>query len=286
MFVNATVTLKQPLSHIGESIGIEQPFNRQEIVLPDGSEAQIPFVSGNSVRGILRDAGARYLCDRLGFTDLPLSAFYILFSGGALTKGGSSIKLDEFRELVAVLPLLKLLGTAAGNVMVSGRFHCGHMLPIAIETRHMIPDAYFETANGDRVPDSVYELMYSQAYSRKDDAKDTRLDTYHTNEDNGAPQQMRYHIELMQAGARLYWSWHIDMADKWCELALVSTLRQWSEYPALGGKSGTGHGLCEIEMDNGWFISAHESNLPDLSDYDEFLDTNSDRIREWLYERL
>jgi len=62
-----------------------------------------------------------------------------------------------------------------------------------------------------------------------------------------APQQMRYTVEMLAAGAVLYQ--RIDLVDmNDLELgAFVSALAEFSKHPYIGGKSGTGHGLCDIE---------------------------------------
>jgi hypothetical protein len=61
------------------------------------------------------------------------------------------------------------------------------------------------------------------------------------------PQQMRYSVEMLAAGSVLYQ--RIDLCDlSDLELgAFVSALVEFSKHSFLGGKSGTGHGLCDIE---------------------------------------
>lgn len=72
--------------------------------------------------------------------------------------------------------------------------------------------------------------------------------------DDGPAQQMRVMVEAMCAGTQMYH--RIDLYDM-TELelgAFVSCLDYWSRKPYLGGKSGTGFGLCTAEYeywDNG-----------------------------------
>jgi len=98
-----TVTALTSISHIGDSHGVTAKLRREKIVQPDGSVEEIPILSGNGVRGILRDRGMLHLCRELGFgvndengevQGLSKEAFYLLFSGGALSKQGGARGLD------------------------------------------------------------------------------------------------------------------------------------------------------------------------------------------------
>src|SRR5690606_14632725 len=89
------VTAKSSISHNGgESLGIETKLRREKLVQPDGSVEEVPVLSGNGMRGLLRDRGMLHMCRSLGYGEpgedgvpsgLTLSAFYFLFSGGSLT---------------------------------------------------------------------------------------------------------------------------------------------------------------------------------------------------------
>jgi CRISPR type IV-associated protein Csf2 len=73
-------------------------------------------------------------------------------------------------------------------------------------------------------------------------------------EKDGPAQQMRVMVEALCAGSQLYH--RIDLEDM-SDLELgcfVSCLDSWSRHPYLGGKSGSGFGLCAAEYefwDNG-----------------------------------
>src|SRR5690554_2036309 len=173
------VTALTSISHIGETRGIHAGLRRERIVQPDGSVEEVPIISGNSIRGLLRDRGMLHMLKVLGYgTDekgnvngLPLPAFYFLFSGGTLTKTGSKgLDIDEARRWRELIPLVSVFGGAMGNQIMPGRAKIDKLIPICQETFHILPERFI---TGDEV--SVWDYCQMEAYTRKDDEKDERL---------------------------------------------------------------------------------------------------------------
>ena len=134
------VTALSSISHIGDSFGINSLLRREKIIQPDGSVEFVPIISGNSLRGILRDAGMGYMLDRIGDPSLTLPQFYFLFSGGSLTKvAGKAIDIEWERKIKSLIPLVAIFGGAAGNHIAPGRLDMGKLIPICTETAHLIP---------------------------------------------------------------------------------------------------------------------------------------------------
>lgn len=280
MKISFVATALSPISHIGDSVGINAEFRRQRILHAE-KPIEVPVITGNSFRGILRDCAARYMLNLLGVENLPLPTFYLLFSGGALSKQVSTaIKLESARNVRRVVPMLSLFGGASGNHIMAGRLKVGTLYPIARETVHLIPPTI--TA---QTMHSVYDLVHNEAFTRSDDAKNVHYERYFaTSDDVAAPQQMRYEVETLIAGTQLYGWIYIDGDESSLEYwALLSALHEFSRVPALGGKSATGHGLVKMEFDLGWSIQPDAANLPDLTPYNDYLLNNQDRIRELLY---
>jgi len=277
----ATVTLKSSVAHNGDTVGIDAVFHRIKMLGSDGQPMQVPTITGNSIRGLLRDASARYMLHVMGTPDVPLSAFYLLFSGGSLTKKGSpTTDIDAIRTMRATIPHLALFGGAIGRNIMSGRLKMEMMIPIALETAHI--------NNTSHTPDnlvSMYDLMQTEAYTRTDDAKNDDLAQYigaPQASGDDAPMQMRYQVETMAAGSQLTWGFALDFATELDEQCLIAALRQWGQYPTIGGKSSVGHGHVSIDFNNGWHISQDHLNLPDTPDYDQHLRDNADAIMEML----
>src|SRR3972149_5917726 len=119
------VTALSSISHNGgQSLGITAKLRREKFVQPDGTVEEVPTISGNSLRGLLRDRGMLHMCRALGYgvndqtgavAGLSLAAFYFLFSGGALTSPGSrGVGIDEARKVRQLIPPLGGVGGARG----------------------------------------------------------------------------------------------------------------------------------------------------------------------------
>ena len=284
----AIMTVLSSISHIGETDGNEAPF-RRETMSVNGRNEEIPVISGNSIRGTLRDNGMRLTLDYLDIL-VPLDEFYMLFSGGALSKTSGAMGIVDARKLRETLPILSLFGTAVGRQMLPGAFRCGKILPIAEETASLIPEAVLDEAHrsGWKMP-SIYDIMQEESYTRKDDAKDERLSEYLSTRvgKNDAPQQMRYSVETMIPGTKLWW--HVTLVDATDEehYAFLASLAAWGKNPELGGMGRVGHGLVSLEPDgylNGITINPNASIAPPVpNEYLEVLDKNRDDIIELLH---
>ena len=211
------VRLLSSVSHIGTTASIDAEFHRVQIIAPDGEELLVPTITGNSIRGQLRDASALHLMRVLGISNMPLKEFYLLFSGGSLEKGQPVLSLKKVRRLRQLLPSVSLWGAASGNHIMQGKWVSGSMMPMAKETK-----AHLELPEGDYP--SIYNMMQIEEYTRMDDAKNVRYETLISAsdieqevdksekkaekgfvEDTGTSQQMRYRVETMSAGVMLQW---------------------------------------------------------------------------------
>jgi len=266
--LDGTITLLSPLSHIGESTGPDSWLSQDIIIGPDGQPVECFVYSGNAFRGILRDMAAQYMLDKLGGLKIPLEAFYLLFAGGALS-GTQSLDIDQARMYRRNIPMLSIFGGGVGNQILPGKIKMGAMYPLVAECQRVLPPHLRDP----KAP-SWTRWTFEKSFTRMDDAKNDNRREYlaeaallpgqeqlaldgNVNQETGevkqkkkekdAPQQMRYTVEMLAAGAVLYQ--RIDLVDmNDLELgAFVSALAEFSKHPYIGGKSGTGHGLCDIE---------------------------------------
>jgi len=255
------VFLKSPLSHIGESLGIDSYLAEQVIIDESGKPAKSFVYSGNAFRGMLRDLAVEYLLKKLGNLQIPRESYHLLFSGGTLG-GKQSFDISQAREYRKLLPVFSILGGGVGNQIMEGKMNIGQIYPIVKETARIIPEKY-------HLPEMVSWKHWTmeQSFTRKDDSKDENLRKYlksaidesqlkltgestkeKKKDDNKDPaQQMRYTVELLAPGSLLYQ--RIDLKS-FTELelgAFVSGLVEFSIHPYLGGKSGVGMGLVNID---------------------------------------
>lgn len=267
--LDGTITLLSPLSHIGESIGPDSFLSQDIIVGPDGRVTEVFVYSGNAFRGILRDLSAIYMTERLGNMKYPIEVFYLLFAGGSLG-GPQSVDIDQARIYRRNVPHLSVFGGGVGNQILSGKIKVGSMYPLVAECQRTLP----ESLRDPNAP-SWRQWTFEKSFTRMDDAKREDRRCYLAGSEmdgllaapkqqsllsgpdeipekakkkkEDPPQQMRYSVEMLAAGAAMYQRIDlVDMSD--LELgSFVAALDQFSRNPYIGGKSGTGHGLVEVE---------------------------------------
>lgn len=271
------IKLKAPLSHIGESLGVDSYLSTDIIKGANGELFDVFTYSGNSFRGILRDLGSVYFLEKLGSIQLPLQAFYLLFSGGALA-GEQTIDIDQARQFRKFIPHLAIFGGGVGNQILPGKINIGSMYPICKECSGVLPGKLRE----DNLP-SWRQLTFEKSYTRMDDAKNDNhrgylaipeeeklpslsekietndmFETEHKKTIEGnkkddkkkekkeAPQQMRYTVELLCAGSELYQRIDLNAVTELELGAFIASLCKFSEKPYIGGKQSIGCGLVDI----------------------------------------
>ena len=111
-YLEGVFTLLSPLSHIGESHGVDSYLATQDIIGVDGEPTEVFVYSGNALRGMLRDCGSKYFLDNLSPENklqIPLELFYFLFSGGSIG-GNQKVDIDKAREIRAKIPVASIFG--------------------------------------------------------------------------------------------------------------------------------------------------------------------------------
>lgn len=312
------MTALSSISHGGgQSFGINAKMRREKFVQPDGSVEDVPVLSGNGLRGLLRDLGMLHMCRALGYGEagedgrpvgLSLPAYYFLFSGGSLTKNADrGLDIDKARELRELIPLVGLFGGAMGNQIMPGKLLVDKAIPICRETAHLLPAEYA----ADDLP-SVWEYLQEEMYTRKDDEKDehkralidegvralleaearSKRQAVHQPviASSGQSQQMMYYVETLAAGTRFYWSVILnDVTDVEFD-AFATTLVQFSRRPYVGAKSAVGLGKVAISFDNWHSIDsrvAREGSAVDAplgAKYQAHLEQRGEEIRAALAE--
>lgn len=273
LHVQGIVILRSSVTHIGRTSGVESEFVRLKYLDDSGEAVLVPVISGNSIRGQLRDLIGADFMRRLGLRSKALAG--LLLEGGGLSKGTSSNQdLERNRMLREAIPALSLFGGALDNAILRGKMSIGLFVPIAYETRAYLPPSVQELATH-----SVYEFMQSEEYTHTADHADPRYAEFFApgaGDERGV--QMRYTMETMCAGTPLFWHYilmDVTPVEADCFLA---ALRLWSRNPVLGGKSSTGHGAVEVDLDNGWHITPYAHNLPEPRLYDSYIEKNADWI--------
>lgn len=265
------------ISHGGDESGsTESSFRRERIILPNDDLAEIPIISGNSFRGILRRIGFRLLADVLGFDELPLPIAHTLTNGGNLTKTQNDpLSGRRLAELRSLNPLLSVFGGCGGGRIISGCLQVGKVLPVIAETTHMLDDPPATTL-------TQWNVVSLESYSRlasEDSRSSGGVVEGPGQRSGGGP--MRFSVETMAAGTRLQ-SWiQLDHPTD-TELAFMrEVLHQFTATGHLGGRRAVGHGQVRTTLSRTGPAEVDES----LVDWRRPLQENRERaleVLQWL----
>lgn len=262
-----TYEAQTPISHgSDEDFGMEQRLRTIEMTVRENGNLyheDIPVISGNSLRGQLRDLLAEDFLDRISGDDEPVEVgdtlSNALWAGGSLERTAGPGKLNR-RMLNGIrehIPPLSLLGTAISDQMVEGRLNMGMLTPIATET---------ESYTGRESDHSVFEFVDETFYTRMDDRVGGRQEDEDT-------QQMKYTVQILTPGTRFDHWMALEGASDVERACLGHAMDLFAESPHVGGQKAVGHGQVAFEYDD---------PLPDAQPYLDFVADNRAEIREFV----
>jgi len=309
------VTAISSITHNGgQSFGTESKLRREKLVQPDGTVEEVPVLSGNGIRGKLRDVGMIHMLRALGYGEngkgATLPAFHFLLSGGSLTSnGGKAVSIREARRLRELIPLVGIFGGGVGNALLPGVLKCGKMIPICTETLHLLPKAVLPAELAE-TRQSCWDFTQTEMYTRRDDSKDERRRELLSGEarklleaaddakqsksakepverNDGSTTQMQYFVETLAAGTRFYWEVVLDDPTPLEMEAFMTCLVQFSQMPYVGGKSSVGLGEVSVDFRN-WIkidsrnVAGTEVAMPAGTLYAKHLKDRAQDIRATL----
>lgn len=290
LILEGRVLARTQISHNGGEInGNIAMFRTMKVVQPSGKVVEVPVVSGNSIRGKLRDVAAKQMLDILGEDGAPhrvrLNVFQLLFSGGALTSGNNADDVDAYRNMRENMVHVSLFGGAWGNAILAGKMKVNPLIPIAKETAHIVPAAFL----GDAAEKSVFTYLQMDMYTRKENSQDAEFQPYiaRTDEDQFATGQMLYYIQTLAAGTPFYWKVVLEDVTPEEFDFFVSAVQRFERIPVVGGKSAVGFGQIELS-DVTWRDVTKEGEVLTIVDetteslYVRFVKENKEGIREYL----
>lgn len=255
-----------PVSHIGETASTGSYF---QTVLTSGG--RVPVITGNSIRGQLRDSMALHLLETVG-AKVDKDTFNILFSGGNIN-GAMKEDVEKAKQVREHFPLISLMGGGLGDMIMAGKLICSFAFPVCAETEDI-------TGIGSDV--SWHSLIDEIEFTRTDDGKNDRFSGYMIDVEEEktakASTQMRFSVQYMAAGTEFVQD--IIFLDGTTELeigAFYAGLLKWFEVPHLGGMAAKGFGLFDADVNNGAITVAQGkvSVAPDVllakSLYEDFI---------------
>lgn len=259
----------EPISHISEVRSTDSKFNREKMMVQSKAGItkviEIPVISGNSLRGVLRRrAGYRFL-ELLGISKETLSEGlqHALFSGGMLKKGaeGGVIDTSFVSKVRQNIPYLSLFGTVLGQQMIQSKLDVGQLIPISCQTR---------VRTGIDSDISIYSLLDERAATRRDDMEDKTKGTQDPDEQK---QQMRYTHEVLVAGTEFYHYFTLKSANEIETGAFWSTIADFCKYPKIGGLGCRGFGMIRLN---------YEIKSESAQKYEAWVVENKETITKYL----
>jgi hypothetical protein len=267
--IESRITAVEPLSHIGESLSIFSHFAKEKMLVSTKTGQrviEVPVISGNSFRGVLRRRAGYKLLSLLDIKkeNLSESLQHAFFSGGMLKKGAGIGVIDTqfVSKLRSNLPIISLFGSAIGQQLIQGKLDVGQLIPISCQTKGR--------TNIDSDV-SIYSLLDERPATRRDDMEDKPKGS----QDEDQKQQMRYTHEVLVAGTEFYHYFTLKSCNDMEKGAFWSTLAEFSKYPKIGGLGCRGFGMVKL----GYTI---ETDL--AQKYEAWVVENKDRIVKYIHE--
>lgn len=212
----------------------------EESIHPETLEHQrTPFISGGSLKSMIRRAGVRFAIEAMG-TEPQFSrpVIDLLMSGGALSKGGSAVKLGPARRLEALFPILAVMGYSAGNRIETSRLRCDDLRLICEENEWRLSDrakarrqrelpagAYISDGFGTRKdPRTSVEARLWLNHEDKAAVEDGAETQSKKKQASGEPEstQMIYDHEVLMPGSAFWGAWYFyDLGEM--ELAALQS---------------------------------------------------------------
>ena len=262
-----------PITHGGESSGTMTPLNKIRMTIQEGDEEfedDIPAVTGNSFRGVLRRRLGYDLLSRLDI-EVGDRTSNLLYSGGNFEGAAGKIDRRLIEEAREMLPMLSLIATSFPSQPMEGKLNVGFLYPVCYET---------ERYTGVESDKSVYEYVDTLGYTRIDDlragmspeAKEHVRD-HQPDEGDGTSQMMRYHVRFLAPGTPFHQKLTLKHPDEMERATLGHAFDLFEQNPVIGGKSSVGHGKVSLSF---------EGERPDGGQYVDYIEDNKDDVREYI----
>jgi len=247
---------EQPIIHTEETIGNVSKIKKMRVM--NGAQVgQVPALSGNSFRGQLRDILADRMFSILSengqhpitFTNNEI--YGAIYSGGALRE--ESRLAGTMQAIANALPMIRLMGSAFGNIMLPSKLAVTHITPCAQETVEILSAALKSFGPEVLHPTSVWpkarDLIFNDGpLTRKDDRHDPARQHFASpgkppEGESEQAQQMIYYVECIASGTwllqQIYTKYPLDELELGC---IFDGLTAWLFAPTLGGRSAAGYG--------------------------------------------
>lgn len=270
--ISGILTALSPVHHGGnEKTGSTIGFRRIEMITNKGIQ-EVPYISGNAIRGRLRRLVMKDFLDLVGYREGQRHRFetarlyHFFFSGGNLEKVSSkdsgTLNLEARKTIRYLLPPISVFGSSFLNQAFTGKLKVMNAFPICKELEGITFDP--STVRG--ADFSFHELMSDTYQTRKDELRAER-------DEGEQAQQMLVEYEVLIPGTRLTHAFVLEDPTPVEEAFFRRAFRIWENNCYVGGKSNIGLGALRPDYDK-TALSALEKE----ETYLKFVEENRDDI--------
>lgn len=242
----ARVTAMASIAHGGEALGTVTYLRRERFLTADGL-IDIPVISGNAWRGLLRRTAADLWWEAAGRPRLTTAVMHAIWSGGALAKSsGSPITGGRVQEVRRVCPVIGLFGASGGGRILDGAVQVGKMMPVCEETLPLLGDsAHLHTTN----PPSLWDLTQIEYFSKIPSVLEHREAVVDPEPGLEPLPPARFGVETFVMGTQ-FSTW---LSGEWLTAGemnfLLDTLDAYTATARVGGYQRMGMGQIRVEWE-------------------------------------
>ncbi|MGN6549823.1 MAG: hypothetical protein ACTHJ3_08025 [Pararhizobium sp.] len=248
---------------LDDDTGNFNPLRKQHVV----GVGDVPLLSGNAIRGVLRRLVMRHFLSAAGMTRGAYSAspgqwdriYGALANGGALTGAEKGVKTQFLRELRAACPPLSLFGAALYTQMLPGMFQVFDAYPRCRE----VAAVGFCSAS---------DVPLSSLYGDRNHVRHVSADV---DREAAEVKPMPYTSEVFYPGAVLEGGINFDNyateIERDCAAWAIHRVTQF------GGNTAKGFGLVDL---------AAEDPIGDPDRYDQWIDEHATKAKPLIEEAI
>lgn len=224
---------------------------------------QVPYISGNSIRGLNRRLAMKDFCNRVGIDKLDKDVYHQLFTGGNITESTGFEDIVKRQELIAMCPMLGLFGSAIGNMTIQGSLKVGA--------------ARLKCQENGTGPLSYWELVETNFATRLDSSKtEYDIDIDESNpEKRKSANQMKYEYEAFVKGSEFDSVMAETSGNDLLLGAFWHMINLFCDYGYIAGNSARDNGLVKLNVDR-------EDDRANM--YIDYLEANKSQIKKYFNE--
>ncbi len=203
---------------------------------------KIPYIGGNSIRGLIRRLLMYDYCQQIGITSLEPTTYHKMFTGGTLSDSTGVEDIAMRRGITELCPPIALLGSAVGSQTIEGA------LKVAGARLRC-------TENGTGYV-SFWELIENQFGTRLDSSKqESKLaligpnDKAKSGKGKDISTQMKYEFECFVTGSEFDSVFVLDAENPLVESCFYRALELFRDFGFVGGNSARDNGSIDVQID-------------------------------------